>query len=264
MTVLLGSLLYMKRQKIWHFANGLISNRDFRFDKSFANGLGIFIKFSKWQTSIIQNGSLKSYMMISISGFLILILITFSSLEFGDIEYSIDFSNVTLAQLILVLVMAIAALMAAFSNSLIFSIIALGLLGFCIPIIYMMYGAPDLAITQVLVETLTAVMFMAVIYKLPCYKELSSKWLNALDLIFASLTGIVVTLLIFKAQALQLSKPVSEQMAKISYLEAKGKNIVNVILVDFRALDTLGEITVLLIAVIGGAVLVKKVKGTEV
>lgn len=261
-TVFIGSLLYINRHKVWQVADGLIEKRGFRFDKLFAYFLNLFIQFSKWQTRTIQNGSLKSYMVISISGFLLLLSVTFFSLE--GIPYSIDFSDVTFAQLILVMVMGIAALMAAFSSSLISSIIALGLIGFGMPLLYMMYGAPDLAITQILVETLTAVMFMAVIYKLPNFRALTTTYKFIADFLFASLSGIVVTLLIMKAHALQLSQPVSEKMADISYIEAKGRNIVNVILVDFRALDTLGEITVLLIAVIGGAVLVKKMKRSEV
>ena len=256
-TVIVGSLLYINRKIIWQGADNLIEKRGFRFDKLFSYFLNLFIKFSKWQTRTIQNGSLKSYMVISISGFLLLLSVTFFSLE--GIPYSIDFSDVSVAQYILVFVMAVAALLAAFSSSLISAIIALGLIGFGMPLLYMMYGAPDLAITQILVETLTAVMFMAVIYKLPSFKTLTTTYKFVADFFFASLSGIVVTLLILKAHALQLSEPVSEKMAEISYVEAKGRNIVNVILVDFRALDTLGEITVLLIAVIGGAVLVKKV-----
>jgi multicomponent Na+:H+ antiporter subunit A len=260
-TVITGTLIYFKRDIVWSRADRLIEKRRFRFDKVFAGCLTAFVKFSKWQTRIIQNGSLKSYMVLSISGFLLLISITFFSLE--DIPYAIEFSDVTVAQFILVFVMGVSALLAAFSSSLIFSIVALGLIGFGMPLIYMMYGAPDLAITQILVETLTAVMFMAVIYKLPSFSMLTSKAKMTADFIFASFAGAIVTLLIFKAHALQLSSPVSERMAEISYTEAKGKNIVNVILVDFRALDTLGEISVLLIAVIGGAVLVTKTKGRK-
>ena len=261
-TVALGALCYWKRQNLWVITDKIIAKGGFRFEKLFAFGLNSFVNFSKFQTRVIQNGSLKSYLLISVTGFLI--LLSGSLIYVDDIPYSVDFSGIPFYHLLLVIVMAGSALFAAFSKSLVFSIISLGILGFSLPVIYMYYGAPDLAITQILVETLTVVMFMAVVYKLPAFKWRNSFAQRVADFAFASIAGFMVTLLILKAQALQFDDPVSEKMNDLSYLEAKGKNIVNVILVDFRALDTLGEVTVLLIAVIGGAILVKRSsKGEE-
>lgn len=261
-TVVLGVLCYWKRQRLWSVTDKIIVKGGFRFEKLFAIGLSNFVKFSKFQTKVIQSGSLKSYLIISITGFLV--LLAGSLIYVDDIPYSVDFSGIAFYHLLLVIVMAGSALFAAFSRSLVFSIISLGILGFSLPFIYMYYGAPDLAITQILVETLTVVMFMAVVYKLPAFKWRNSFAQRVADFVFASVAGFMVTLLILKAQALQLAEPVSDKMNDLSYVEAKGKNIVYVILVDFRALDTLGEVTVLLIAVIGGAILVKRSsKGEE-
>ena len=109
-----------------------------------------------------------------------------------------------------------------------------------------------------MVETLTAVMFMAVIYKLPKVKSYSKRSVKVRDFIFALTCGVMITLLILKAQGLQFSNPVSDTMAELSYTEANGRNVVNVILVDFRALDTLGEITVLATAAIGAYILLRR------
>jgi multicomponent Na+:H+ antiporter subunit A len=79
----------------------------------------------------------------------------------------------------------------------------------------------------------------------------------ARDAIIALLIGSVMTVLILIAQGLQLSPPISEFYAQTSVPIAHGRNIVNVILVDYRGLDTLGEITVLAIAGIGSLALLK-------
>ena len=255
-TIAAGISLYLFRSRVWSFTSRLITYSNFRLDDSFSSSIESFLKFTKWVTGVIQNGSLRSYLLMSVSGFLILVSFTFFSLE--ETPYVFEFDNMMFSEVMLALIIAGAAFLAAFSDSLISALVSLGIIGFGMTVIFIMFGAPDLAITQVLVETLTVVMFMAVIYKLPAFKQYEEKTKKIFNLIFSFLCGLFVTLLILKSHALQLSHPVSEKMGEISYLEAKGKNIVNVILVDFRALDTLGEITVLLIALIGGAILLKR------
>ena len=252
---------YKFRQKVWQFADRMAAKSSFRFDLLFTAGLNTFIKFCKWQTKIVQNGSLKMYMVISITGFLLILSVTLFNLE--SIPYEVDFKNVGLAEVLLFLVLIAAAVLAIFSNSLMSSLVAMGIIGFGLAVIYTLYGAPDLAITQIMVETLTAVMFMAVIYKLPPLKRYGSRRTTLTDFTFSLFCGLIVTLLILKAQALQISTPVSETMGNISYSEAKGKNVVNVILVDFRALDTLGEITVLLTAALGAGILLRNVRNRK-
>ena len=121
--------------------------------------------------------------------------------------------------------------------------------------IFLYYGAPDLAITQLLVETLTVVLFMFVVFRLPALKRFSRQRMRFRDAILACSFGGLMTLLVLKAVNIQFNHPISAHLSQISYLEAKGKNVVNVILVDFRALDTLGEITVVTAAALGIAAL---------
>lgn len=255
-SILIAVTGYKFRVKVWQFADRMATKSDFRFDNLFSISLNAFIKFCKWQTKIVQNGSLKTYMVISITGFLIILSITLFNLE--NIPYQFNLESVGPAEILLFTILICAAILAIFSSSLMSSLVALGIIGFGLAVIYTMFGAPDLAITQIMVETLTAVMFMAVIYKLPPLKKYGSKRTTYMDLIFSLVCGLIVTLLILKAQGLKISSPVSETMVNLSYTEAKGKNVVNVILVDFRALDTLGEITVLLTAAIGAGILLRK------
>jgi multicomponent Na+:H+ antiporter subunit A len=74
--------------------------------------------------------------------------------------------------------------------------------------------------------------------------------------IVASGFGALMTVLLLKAIHIQFDGAISERLAEMSYPEAKGKNVVNVILVDFRALDTFGEIVVVATAALGIAALV--------
>jgi multicomponent Na+:H+ antiporter subunit A len=137
------------------------------------------------------------------------------------------------------------------------ALVCLGVVGLGVAILFALFGAPDLAITQLLVEALTVVLFALVIFRLPRFSTLSSRRTIVIDGIFAGLCGATVSLLVLKANLVQIAPSISDKLGEWSYLLAKGKNVVNVILVDFRALDTLGEITVLCIAALGVAALLR-------
>jgi len=100
------------------------------------------------------------------------------------------------------------------------------------------------------------VMFMYVIFRLPRLRKLSTRGTRFRDAILSSVFGIMIALLVLKTFSIQFHESISSDLAEMSYPEAKGKDVVNVILVDFRALDTLGEITVLAVAALGVAALV--------
>jgi multicomponent Na+:H+ antiporter subunit A len=150
-----------------------------------------------------------------------------------------------------------AAITSAISRSRILTIISMGVAGYGISLIFMYYSAIDLAITQILVETLTVVMFMAILQKLPRFAVLSSKRTRFRDFIIALSFGAVMTVLAIKAVNVNLNPTISKFFVENSYSKAFGENVVNVILVDFRALDTLGEVTVLTIAATGVFLLLK-------
>jgi multicomponent Na+:H+ antiporter subunit A len=90
-----------------------------------------------------------------------------------------------------------------------------------------------------------------VIYHLPKYHSFSSTGDRMRDALIATLVGSFFIVLVLQAGTSSLDAPISEFFKEASYTEAYGRNIVNVILVDFRALDTLGEISVISIAALG-------------
>jgi multicomponent Na+:H+ antiporter subunit A len=126
----------------------------------------------------------------------------------------------------------------------------LGIIGYSIALIFALYGAPDLAITQFLVETLLLILLVLVLYHLPASKPMSSPSARVRDMFLSALVGIAITLVVFKCLSLSPSEHLPEFFVE-NTPSAQGKNVVNVILVDFRALDTFGEITVLAAAALG-------------
>jgi multicomponent Na+:H+ antiporter subunit A len=112
------------------------------------------------------------------------------------------------------------------------------------------------AITQLLVETLVVVLFAAAALKLPSLtpEPLRKRWL---DVIISVGLGIVTTVILLKVTTGPIDRELTTFFETASYPQAFGQNIVNVILVDFRALDTFGEIAVVLIAAISIFALLK-------
>jgi multicomponent Na+:H+ antiporter subunit A len=111
--------------------------------------------------------------------------------------------------------------------------------------------------TQILVETLTVILFVLVFYHLPRFSRLSSLATRARDGVIALTTGGLITLLVLAVTAEPTDTTIAQYFAQQSLPLAHGRNIVNVILVDFRGFDTLGEITVLSVAAIGVYALLK-------
>ncbi|NBB88586.1 MAG: DUF4040 domain-containing protein, partial [Bacteroidetes bacterium] len=138
-----------------------------------------------------------------------------------------------------------------FATSRLEAVIALGVVGYSLSLFFMDFGAPDLAMTQFAIDTLTVVLFMLVLYRLPKYLNYSQTGARIRDGVIAISFGGLITLLALAIIQEPISKEISQYYADNAYLLAKGKNIVNVILVDYRGIDTFGEITVITIAAIG-------------
>ena len=131
----------------------------------------------------------------------------------------------------------------------------LGAVGFAMAGFYVGYGATDLALTQFAIETLATVLFVLVLRFLPPrFSDTRAAILGPVRLLVAIAVGATVFVLALAAVGARDDVPqasVSEEMIERSVPDGKGANVVNVILVDFRGLDTLGEITVLVVAGLG-------------
>ncbi|MCX7800340.1 MAG: proton-conducting transporter membrane subunit [Fimbriimonadales bacterium] len=143
-----------------------------------------------------------------------------------------------------------AALYAAATRTTFAAVAALGVVGWGLAAIYVDFGAPDLALTQLVVEALTVVLFVFVVQRIPSAKPHRDPWRLA-HAVFATLVGLAVAGLAYAVTQTTPHSKISDWHAANSLAEGFGRNVVNVILVDFRALDTLGEIAVLAVAAIG-------------
>ncbi|WP_032701976.1 Na+/H+ antiporter subunit A [Mycobacteroides abscessus] len=134
------------------------------------------------------------------------------------------------------------------------AVLLVGITGYGTGTIFALHGAPDLALTQFLVETLTLVIFVLVLRALPAESDIQQA--NRFRLpraVLAIAVGCTVTALGVYAMAARRDRPIADLLPQAAYQRGHGANTVNVLLVDIRAWDTLGEISVLLVAATGVA-----------
>lgn len=152
--------------------------------------------------------------------------------------------------------MAIAgASFAATTGSRIGSLAGLGAAGVAVALVFARYGAPDLALTQFAVEGLTVLVLLPVLRHLPSFSKSQSIGGRILQIVLAGGAALLTFGLLANLSAGKTPSLLAPYVAATSVELAKGRNLVNTIIVDYRALDTLGEISVLAMAALGVAVL---------
>lgn len=156
------------------------------------------------------------------------------------------------AELLIAVLMAVVALSIPFFRSRVASVIALGAIGTSLVIMWTMFRAPDLALTTLVVEPVTLLLFLLVFIYLPRLTRdvfpHAARWVNV---VLSAGAGVATTLLLLGVRGLRTERPVADWYIENSLPAAHGSNVVNVILVDFRGFDTMFEITVLALAGLG-------------
>jgi multicomponent Na+:H+ antiporter subunit A len=149
-----------------------------------------------------------------------------------------------------VLLIAVVGLIAVLrARSRLTAIVSLGIQGFAVALLFMLLGAPDLSFTQFMIETLSVVILALVMTRLRLeVDDPRPASLRMFDGAVAIAAGLGFGLLLLKATQLPFDDALSAFFSAHSRAIAHGRNIVNVIIVDFRGLDTLGEITVVMVA----------------
>ncbi|GAP08110.1 multisubunit sodium/proton antiporter, MrpA subunit [Anaerolinea thermolimosa] len=218
-------------------------------ERGYRRAMNGLIHLANFQTNLWQNGYLRVYILF--------IILTTLALATGALLFNAQglhlpaftpprFYEVLLIGIILAGVGAVVR-----TTSRLATIALLGTVGLSISLIYLLYSAPDLAIVQFAVETLTVILFVLVIYRLPKFTRIQGQPARWFDLFVALAGGTLMTLLVLLVTSETFVSLVSPYFNASSLPLAKGRNVVNVILVDFRGFDTLGEITVLSLAAIG-------------
>lgn len=215
-----------------------------------------FFSLSSWYTNLFHNGFLRSYLLKII----IFAEILFAYELFHGGPIYIDYSQLSFISIYEganVLVLMAAIIMTVTTSSRLTAVVGTSVVGYAICLMFVFYSAPDLAMTQFTIDTLTVVLFVFVLFNLPSFLNLTNTKTVVRDTIVALSFGIILSLIALKVLQVPTNIDISNFYGKYAYTLAKGKNVVNVILVDFRGLDTMFEIIVLSIAALGVYSLIK-------
>lgn len=207
-------------------------------------------------TGVVQNGSLPIYLAVIMLVGIVVPVIPIAG-EWDGLPQLVE----SPAHVALVTVMLSAALAACVVRHRMAAVLLLSAVGYTMSALYVVQGAPDLALTQFAIETLSTVLFVLVLRFLPRTWAHRQPSFGTSTRILASVVvgvGIFVFAIVSSQARSDVSgPPTSEIMIESSLAKGKGSNVVNVILVDFRGWDTMGEITVLLVAAVGAVSLAR-------
>ncbi|WP_342535052.1 Na+/H+ antiporter subunit A [Lysinibacillus sp. FSL K6-1151] len=195
-----------------------------------------------------MTGSMRHYLLYMFSGIAIIVI---GSLFVKD-AFSLSFqgaSPIRPYEIILIVVLLIGTAITILAKSRLTAIIGLGAVGYTVALFFVIFNAPDLALTQLVIETISVALFLLAFYHLPKLGKREERMRFQLNRAIVSIAvGVMVTLVALSAHSQKLIPSIAKYYEETVYSLAGGGNIVNVILVDYRGFDTLFEITVLGIA----------------
>jgi multicomponent Na+:H+ antiporter subunit A len=202
-------------------------------------------------TRTLQEGRLRRYILITALTMLIFVGIPFISFGLGTIRFDLD-PQLQFYEILAAALIPIGVIATIKARTRLGAIIAVGVVGAMVALLFVIFSAPDLALTQLLIEVLSTVFLLLVFSVLPVrFESFSSVWVRQRDAIVATAMGILMGGLVLATATNDSFAPLAPFFLENSLDKGKGANVVNVILVDFRGFDTLGEITVLFIALLG-------------
>ncbi|PXA92406.1 hypothetical protein DMC47_23835 [Nostoc sp. 3335mG] len=243
-------LLIIRFWKLIHIRLRGVDRLDaYAIERLWERGLRGLVAGARGLTAWIQHGDLRRYLLTVVIGMAALI---FWSVGMADAWPNIpELGDIRIAPAIVALVGLGGAIAATRTKSLVAGLVATGLTGFAVAITFMMNGAPDLALTQFTVEALIVVLLTALLLAIPIATPATRT--PAMRRSDAVTAAVLATLLFFGF--LDMAARGHESAAgaffgRMSYVAAQGHNVVNVILVDFRAIDTLGETFVIAVSAI--------------
>lgn len=224
-----------------------------------------FVLFSERYTNFFHNGFLRSYLLkiIVFAEVLLLYELIIGGPIYIDYE---KLSPITFYEAANVFILIGALIMTVTTSSRLTAVVGTSVIGYAICLMFVFYSAPDLAITQFTIDTLTVVLFVFVLFNLPSFLNFSTnnKVTVVRDAFVAISFGAILSIIAIKVLQVPTTIEISDFYGRYAYELGKGKNVVNVILVDFRGLDTMFEIVVLSIAALGVYSLLKlRLKSSE-
>lgn len=246
-TLIAGAALFFIRKPLQKFRKPQWLTGNFLYQQ-LMDGTSIL---SKRVTITLQNGYLSNYIATVLLIFCGLIVWLFvEDHQLVSIDVSTWWTSTQIYELVILLfvVMAVGFLFRTRSRLIVTA--TFGIVGYSMALAYTLFSAPDVAITQFLAETLTLMLMILILHQLPAYtlKKRINHWKY---LPVAIVFGLLMMVITYTMLEYESQSALKQYFLEQSVSAGKGANAVNVILVDFRALDTLGEITVLTITMLG-------------
>ena len=248
-----GIIVYAQRAPLFRWYEGL---PDINARVIFENTLRFLYGLVSRTLARIENGSLQRYICLLLLAVIVVLVAGLTPLS--RITGEIALTPVDPLTALGLLVMTGAALLTmGFHRQRLTALLMLSVVGLIVAMVFARFSAPDLALTQLVVEVVTILLMLLVVYFLPAKAPAeSSSLLHLRDFSIAASCGVLMAVLTFAV----LTRPyqsIADFFLANSLLGGGGTNVVNVILVDFRGFDTLGEISVLAITAIATVALLK-------
>ncbi|MDE0627364.1 MAG: proton-conducting transporter membrane subunit [Bryobacterales bacterium] len=255
-TLSAGALAYWQRNRLTGALGSALARLPVTGDSAYDWLMNGIARVSVVHTRIVQCGIQRRYLLIVFATLGASVLTTL--VVKGVIAWPARIPDVSFVEWLLAILIAASALVTIRSHSRLMAIVALGVVGTGIALIFLLHGASDVAMTQLMVETLVVVIVAMVLLKLPGFRrEVRQTGLGRWrDAIVSCVVGLTTTLVLLAVTAEPSHRRLTEYFQKTAVPEGFGANVVNVILVDFRGLDTLGEISVLAIAAVSAYTLI--------
>lgn len=247
--VVVGLFLYVSLPKWKHIYN--IFPKKLSLNALYDQGLVRTEKISKNMTNAYMNGSIRSYMIYIFVAFIG--ILSYSMIEKKAVSFELsNLAPIGVYEIVLAIIITVASITILFAKSRLTSIIALGAVGYTVALFFVLFRAPDLALTQLVIETVSVALFLLAFYHLPKMSRKEERIRFKMASAVVSLgVGVVVTLIALSAHNNKLFDSIAQYYIENTKEQAGGANMVNVILVDFRGFDTMFEIAVLGIAALG-------------
>ncbi len=247
-TLAAATLGFWKREAVIQVLASLKRLVPLSGDRAYDTAMNGLAAVAAWQTRRLQSGVQRNYLLIVFATLGLSLAVTLWIKNV--VPRPVQLGEATFLDWSLAALVAAASVVIIRSRSRLLGICALGVVGLSTALIFLTFGAPDVAMTQLVVETLVTVIVAIVLLKLPdfgneIWSSKPARWRNG---IVAVTVGISVTLVLLAVTASPPQPDLREYFERTAVPGGQGRNIVNVILVDFRALDTMGEISVLAIA----------------
>jgi multicomponent Na+:H+ antiporter subunit A len=255
-TVGLGVLIFLAWERIVPRLQALHLFDRFAPSAAYERVLTSVIGTAESVTRLIQHGSLRGYVRTL---FLTIAIGGAGVLLWRDGAAWPDSGNLMDPRLAIVALLLVGCVAVMIARTSFQAVLAMGLVGFATALLFLTFGAPDVAFTQFAVETLLVVILATALMRLPLRgRDLRPGHEKVSDLVVALACGLSVAAVLAAVIASPFDPRLSLWFGAESVPAAHGRNVVNVILVDFRALDTLGEITVLAIAAFAVVALLRR------